>query len=296
VSDVRRRARLGLGIYFAVLVPVSALLEGLIIRSGDAIQNHPGLTLSLMWTPALASLVARGALREGARDVSFRLGGRRAIPAYLTALLVPVIVGAVAYGVAWSTGLSTFTPSDQYSFVANPALRLLVSLVLATTVGTFFSCISAAGEEIGWRGYMLTRLIDAGVPAPILTSGLIWGLWHVPLIVSGQYAAGDQPWLSALLFLLMIVPAAFLFARVRLHSGSVWPAVIAHAAWNTVIQAVFDRWTTGAESARWVGESGVLVVLTMWVLVGLVWRSGWLAAAPAGVAQASSRSEAASAR
>ena len=42
-----------------------------------------------------------------------------------------------------------------------------------------------AGEEIGWHGYMLTRLVDAGMAKPILTSGLIWGLWHVPLILGG---------------------------------------------------------------------------------------------------------------
>ncbi len=45
----------------------------------------------------------------------------------------------------------------------------------------------AAGEEIGWHGYMLTRLVDAGVAKPILTSGLIWGLWHVPLILGEVY-------------------------------------------------------------------------------------------------------------
>jgi uncharacterized protein len=47
------------------------------------------------------------------------------------------------------------------------------------------SCVSAAGEEIGWRGYMLTRLTEGGIRYPVLASGVIWGLWHVPLIVTG---------------------------------------------------------------------------------------------------------------
>ena len=60
--------------------------------------------------------------------------------------------------------------------------------------------MSAAGEEIGWRGYMLTRLIDAGVPAPVIVSGLIWGLWHVPLIVAGIiYGAHPSPALAVVL-------------------------------------------------------------------------------------------------
>jgi hypothetical protein len=44
--------------------------------------------------------------------------------------------------------------------------------------------MTAAGEEIGWRGYMLTRLVDAGIPRPVLASGLIWGLWHVPVVLA----------------------------------------------------------------------------------------------------------------
>jgi membrane protease YdiL (CAAX protease family) len=51
----------------------------------------------------------------------------------------------------------------------------------------------AAGEEIGWRGYMLTRLIDARVPAPILTSGIVWALWHLPLVLGGGYPVASSP-------------------------------------------------------------------------------------------------------
>lgn len=52
------------------------------------------------------------------------------------------------------------------------------------------SLVLVSEEEIGWRGYMLTRLIDAGVLRPVLASALIWGLWHVPLVLAGVCAAG----------------------------------------------------------------------------------------------------------
>jgi hypothetical protein len=81
-----------------------------------------------------------------------------------------------------------------------------------------FSARVAAGEEIGWRGYMLTRLIDAGVPRPVLVSGVIWGLWHVPLILGGVYLAGPPPIVSALLWMVVAISFSFVFARLRLET------------------------------------------------------------------------------
>ena len=276
--DRRRRARRGLAIYFAVLVVGSGLLEFLLIRTGEPIQRHMGLISLLMWTPAFASLVARLLLREGIRDVSFRFGGKEGGRALLIAWLYPLSVGFAAYGLAWIAGLASFAPPELTrlgmsggSAVARFATLLWVNL----TLGVIVSSATAAGEEIGWRGYMLTRLIDAGLPRPVLTSGLIWGAWHLPLILTGQYASSPRPLLSAALFLANVVAFAYLAAKLRLQSGSVWPAVILHGSWNTLIQGVFDRSTAG--SPFLLGESGILVVAFDILFVFLLVRGTWTA-------------------
>ncbi|HEY6930850.1 MAG TPA: hypothetical protein VJA66_14320, partial [Thermoanaerobaculia bacterium] len=97
-SMAARRARRGLAIYFSILVPASAALEFLVLRTGQPIQSHPGLIFFLMWCPAAASVVARLALREGFRDVSFRFGGSEGARALLVAWLYPLAVGFLAYG------------------------------------------------------------------------------------------------------------------------------------------------------------------------------------------------------
>jgi membrane protease YdiL (CAAX protease family) len=134
--------------------------------------------------------------------------------------------------------------------------------------------VFSAGEEIGWRGYMLTRLIDAGIPRPILVGGFIWALWHVPLILSGQYASSSTPALSAMLFVVDIVAGSYLFAWLRLSSGSVWPPILAHASWNAVIQNVFDAYTRG--TSLWVGESGILVALIEIAVAIALTRRAWV--------------------
>jgi len=275
-SNVVRRARRGLAVYFGVLVPASGALEFLVLRTGQPIQSHPGLILLLMWCPAAASLMARLALREGFGDVSFRFGGREGVRALLIAWLYPLAVGFLAYGSAWAAKAATFAPPALERLglgSAAPSARFAALLALSLTVGTVFSIVSAAGEEIGWRGYMLTRLIDSRVPMPVLASGLIWGAWHMPLILSGQYASSEKPALSAALFLVDIVAFAYLAAWLRLRSGSVWPAVLIHASWNVIIQNVFDASTRGG--VFWIGESGILTTAANVLLVLFFVRDGW---------------------
>lgn len=160
---------------------------------------------------ALSSIVARLVQREGFADVSFRLGGRRAVYWYGVGLLFGPVVGFVAFGFAWLTGL--------------------------------------AGEEIGWRGYMLTRLIDAGVPRPVLVGSILWGLWHVPLIAGGFiYYEHPSRLVAVLLFMVCVIPVGFVLVRARLATGSIWPGVVLHGTHNSVIQGAF--WRRPSRAAR----------------------------------------------
>lgn len=270
-SPKRKLARKGLFIYFAILIPLSVLFEWLMIK------GNLSWVYALMWTPAAASVAARLMLREGFQDVSFRVGGRTGVGAILLAWIFPILFGLIVYCTAWFTSLAPFTPRPNVlsSWLLGDSgsslIIFLVNLLFASTIVTLYSIRTAAGEEIGWRGYMLTRLIDSGVPAPILTSGLIWGLWHVPLIFGGVYLTGIPPMISATLWMITAVSFSFIFAQLRLMSGSVWPAILLHAAWNSVIQSAFDPASPGAE--LWVGESGILVAVFMIISAFIFYRS-----------------------
>ena len=102
------------------------------------------LIAGLMVVPTLASVVARLVLHESFSDVSFRFGARRGRNAILQALVLPVLIGLVVYGIAWTTGLVGFGMPPLGGWVVTIAVLLVLNLVLVS------------GEEIGWRGYMLT--------------------------------------------------------------------------------------------------------------------------------------------
>jgi uncharacterized protein len=93
-DDTRRRARRGLVVFFAVLVPLSAVFQAITVTTGNA-----SWILALMWSPALASAVARLVLREGFADVSFRFGGRRTWKYLVLAPIFPTVVGLIAYSI-----------------------------------------------------------------------------------------------------------------------------------------------------------------------------------------------------
>jgi membrane protease YdiL (CAAX protease family) len=273
-----------LAIFFSVLILTSGIVEWLIVRGGNVLRDSTVLTLSLMWMPALSSVVARLVLGEGIRDVSFRVGGKAGLRAMGFAILMPLLVCFLAYGAAWATGLvgfSAITPSPTElamsptaaQFAALPPLsRFFTSVALGATIFTVTGIPFAAGEEIGWRGYMLTRLIAAGVPQPLLVSGLIWASWHLPLILSGLYASGPSPLASAGLFIVTVLGVALVIGVLRLRSGSVWPAVVLHAAWNAILLNPFDRSSLGPKATFWVGESGVLVALVSLIVGVIVYR------------------------
>ncbi len=258
MNTERTVARKGLIIYLALVAAGSVPLMLMLSGRGTQVSEQPLLIFLLMWLPALASIIARIILKEGFRDIGFALGGSAGAAAIGKGLLFPLAVGGLAYSIAWLSGLASFTPPTE---TASPILFFLEKLAVVGALGTLAGVLTAAGEEIGWRGYMTSRLIAAEVPFPAVTGGLIWGFWHVPLIIAGFYAAGPFPLLSGLLFLVLAVALTLIWSGWRLETGSIWPAIIAHAAWNSIIQGPFSVFTTGEQAFLWLGDSGILVVV-----------------------------------
>ena len=277
-SYSRHQARRGLAIYLAAVVLITGIFDVVAF-----ITLSPWWILPRMFAPAVASMVARLVLREGFADVSFRFGGRLAWKYTGLALVFPLIIALVAYGTAWVTGLAQFDPQPSAgvgaqlasNVASSPLLVFVIMLALSILLWIFPQTLFAAGEEIGWRGYMLTRLIDAGVPRPILVSGLIWGLWHMPIVFNPGNTSSPSPALSAVALMGTVVLAGFVYARMRLETGSVWPAIVLHGAWNSIFQTAFVPATTGAGAVWWLGESGILTLIALGVAAIIFSRGHW---------------------
>ncbi len=108
---------------------------------------------------------------------------------------------------------------------------------------------------------MTTRMMDARVPYPLLTSGIIWGLWHLPVILMGDYYSGPYPALSVIFFMISCTSFGYIVGRIRMTTGSLWPAILLHSSWNAIAQDAFDAFSKGENALLWTGESGIIVAL-----------------------------------
>lgn len=96
---------------------------------------------------------------------------------------MPLIVGFTACRIAWSTGLARFKApilpgavlGMHFASAGSGFVSFCQCLGVMLVLGALENCKYAAGEEIGWRGYMLTRLVHSGIRVPVLVSGLAWG-------------------------------------------------------------------------------------------------------------------------
>lgn len=201
--------------------------------------NLPWWTgIAASWGPAIAALLVRGPLfREGFGDFClFRLGsGRGAREAYLVAVLLTAIaaIASTSLGLAigafrleWSPWRALLSPNVVVGFVAGHSglIGLLVSFIIVPFIPVF-----ELGEELGWRDYLVPRLLPLGSVPAYLISGVIWAAWHLPynLVLGYNNGAAGFP-----LFFVYIVLFGALLAHLRVKSGSVWPSAILHAAAN----------------------------------------------------------------
>ncbi|SRR6266545_1106838 len=184
-----------------------------------------------MFTPTIAVLVMLLVLtREGYTRAGWEsLGLHRAgLRAWGLALLVPLLALGGAYGVLWASGVASAALPAELS--GGALIQLALKTLFMIAIGVFSG---ALGEELGWRGYLLPKLLFLGPRRALLLSGLLHGLWHLPLILLTPYYHNMGNLLITLpLFLATFTLAGVFYGYMRLTTGSVWPAAIAHRALN----------------------------------------------------------------
>jgi membrane protease YdiL (CAAX protease family) len=113
----------------------------------------------------------------------------------------------------------------------------LIQIVIAMLLSPILNALAVFGEEFGWRAYLQPKLMPLGTRKALVITGLIWGVWHWPVIFMGyEYGFGywGAPLVGPLLFLFFTVALAIFFGWLVLRAGSIWPSVIGHGAINGI--------------------------------------------------------------
>ena len=111
----------------------------------------------------------------------------------------------------------------------NPLGEILTATMWVAPVFVMQS-VFAIGEELGWRGWLATRASSWGFWRLATVSGLVWIVWHLPVLA----VIGDRPFWDIVIYFAGMLPWAPLLLALRWRSGSVWPAVLTHGAINSI--------------------------------------------------------------
>ncbi len=264
--------------YLLLVFAFSSLPYFLMIHTGH-IRAGDGMAVGLvMWCPAFAAFASCAIFKIDLATLGWNWRPSR-YPAW--AYAIPVLYALPVYAATWiairgSFAFDTFAAerAAAFGFPAWPrATTLLLAIPCYATVGVISSTARALGEEIGWRGFLLPRLVGQfGFAGGCLISGCIWAAWHYPGLLFADYNAGTQPVFALICFTLMVIADSYILGWLRLKSGSLWPATILHASHNLFIQAIFDRITAPVGRALYVTtEFGAGLVLSIGAFAIYFW-------------------------
>lgn len=147
---------------------------------------------------------------------------------------------------------------------------LLAAFVQTVLVGPFLGLLLAFGEEFGWRGYLQWQFIRLGKVRGILLLGIIWGIWHYPVILMGHNYPGEPVW-GIILMTGYTIALAFILGHVMFKTGAIWLVAFLHAVNNQTLSFFYGIIHT-PNSPVWSFGAGVFGVLTLGLVALLLLR------------------------
>ena len=200
IAVQQRIDRKGILSFLLITFSLTYIIEGLLALKGFRWEGIPPILgqyviAGVMWIPAAATvLTIKFITKEGFKITNLRFGALK--PYLFSALMLPLAF-AVTYGLTWLLGLGQpdwnlnalrelMASSGADVSTMPPAPTLLVILFTSSLViGPTINGIFGFGEELGWRGYLLPKLMPLGKWQAYLMLGVSWGLWHAPLVLLG---------------------------------------------------------------------------------------------------------------
>lgn len=271
-------------IFLLINFGLSAIFNYLIISSGSFRTGRGLYVLGVMWCPGVAALITCRLCKKSISELGWGWGKTKF---QVASYLIPIGYALIAYLAIWLTGLGGFynpefvrSAARDFHWEGLPAGWVLFFTVLVSgTLGIIRSTGSALGEEIGWRGFLVPELAKVtSFSKTALISGAVWAVWHYPALLFADYNAGTPAWYGLLCFTVMVLGISFVFAWMRLASGSLWTSAFLHASHNLFIQAIFTPLTVDTGKTRYfIDEFGAALAIVSIVVAYIFWRKrGWL--------------------
>lgn len=196
----------------------------------------------LMLTPTISVVLAKLVCKEKVETKYLKLNFKENKKWYLSAyFLTPIIayVGAFIYFLIFKNDLdllgSKFAIESGITNLNEYIKTVTFLIIMAIVVNPLMGIIQCFGEEFAWRGYLLPKLCKKfTVKKAIILNGIIWGIWHSPLIAMGYNYGTSNPLLGILAMIIFCVVLGVIESFLFIKTKSVWCSTIFHASINGI--------------------------------------------------------------
>ena len=221
-----------------------------------------------MFTPMIAGIATCWYADIPLREVGLRWGHRRWI--VIAAIIWPPVTLLVAVisllipGVQFDASIivaETGVPAEPLWLIVG-GIGLVFFMIL---VGMTINAVFAFGEEFGWRGYLMWECAPLGFWKASILIGMLWGIWHAPLVVVGlNYPS--YPYLGIALFTVVCIAMSPIYTYLVVKGGSVLPTTVLHGVVNAVGLTALAG-TTDPLLRELVASEGGLVGLIVFAMI-----------------------------
>jgi membrane protease YdiL (CAAX protease family) len=252
-------------LFLFLLTAFSAVFNFLILKSHHLGGAHGLYIVGITWSSGLAALLT--AKMSGRNFVEF--GWKWPQAKYVRmSWFIPLLYAITTYGIVWASGLGSF-PNREFmqelvgtiGLHASPLVSTVIYILLMGTLGMIRTLTTGLGEEMGWRGFLVPELYKSlGFTKTALLSGVVWTLVHYPVLIWADYNSGTPTWYGLTCFTILVMALSFIFAWMRLKSGSLWTGATLHASHNLYIQQIFTPLTHDTGRTTWfIDEFGAVL-------------------------------------
>lgn len=205
-----------------------------IVNNGFSNSN----TIGIMWMPALSGIIVKLVFDKTIKGLGWsKLKLKYSVICYL----IPLIACLLVYPIVWTSGIGAVNASKIGILNLSSGLQVFIYY---GTIMFLLSIITAAGEEIGWRGFLVPEMMrEMTYTKTSILIGVIWNLYHLPIMILAGYNNGVSILLSFICFSISIMAVSFIVTWFRMKSESVWPATVLHASHNLFVGSFFDEMT-----------------------------------------------------
>ncbi|WP_347219724.1 CPBP family intramembrane glutamic endopeptidase [Chryseobacterium sp.] len=270
--------RKNIAIYLVLTLIFCLPVYYMCIRTGKLGGGVISYATIIMWCPAIAALLTCRIQKIPLSSLGWKWG----LPKYQWwAYCIPFLYTLIPYLIIWMSGAGGFYNQEFVAEIAkgmgwdlSEGLTIVLYFILMSSFGMVRSVGSALGEEIGWRGFLTPQLYKINsYTVTSLWMGLIWSIYHYPLLLFSNYNTGGPKWLALLCFTVMIFASCFIYTWLRLKSGSLWTAVLFHASHNLFIQSIFTPLTVDTGNTNYyIDEFGIALPIASVIVAYFFWK------------------------